>query len=159
MGTASVNEVSPKGGMSDEDLAVRLRMALFRLSRRLERTRAGAALTSTETTVLSATARRGPVGISEIARSECMNPTLLSRVIGRLEREGLISRHQDASDRRSVNIVVTEAGRRLYDRIRTERSDALSALLAELPPGELAELRSGLSVLESLAERLKEGRQ
>ena len=140
---------------ADDDLAVRLRMAVFRLSRRLERTRAGAALTSTETTVLATTARRGPVGISEIARSEGMNPTMLSRVIGRLERQGLIARHQDPSDSRSANVVATAAGRRLHERIRTERSDAVSALLAELSPGELAELRSGLSVIEMLAERLK----
>lgn len=148
----------PKAAPAEEDESVRLRMVIARLSRRLERTRAGAALTSTETTVLATTARRGPVGLSDLARAEGMNPTMLSRVIRHLEESGLIVRRGDPDDRRAALVAASPAGKRLHDRIRAERSDALSALLAELSPAEHAALRAGLPVLEGIAEELKGSR-
>jgi DNA-binding MarR family transcriptional regulator len=87
-------------------------MVIARLSRRLERTRAGAALTSTETTVLATTARRGPVGLSDLARAEGMNPTMLSRVIRHLEESGLIVRRGDPDDRRAALVAASPAGKR-----------------------------------------------
>jgi hypothetical protein len=43
----------------------------------------------------------------------------------------------------------------LHDRIRSERSDALSAAIELLSPDENLALGAGLPVLEALAERLK----
>jgi DNA-binding MarR family transcriptional regulator len=143
---------------AEADLSVRLRMVIARLSRRLERTRAGAGLTSVETTVLATTARRGPVGLSDLARAEGMNPSMLSRVIRRLESSGLIVRRGDPEDRRAAVVTATASGRRMHERIRAERSDSLSALLTELSPDELAALSAGLPVLEKIAEQLKERR-
>jgi DNA-binding MarR family transcriptional regulator len=143
---------------AEEDVSVRLRMVTARLSRRLERTRAGAALTSVETTVLATTARRGPVGLSDLARAEGMNPSMLSRVVRHLEDSGLIVRRSDPDDRRAVLVAATPAGKRLHERIRAERSDSLSALLAKLSPGEQAALRAGLLVIEGIAEQLKGSR-
>jgi DNA-binding MarR family transcriptional regulator len=143
---------------AEEDVAVRLRMVIARLFRRLERTRAGAALTSVEMTVLATAARRGPVGLSDLARAEGMNPSMLSRVIRHLEDSGLIVRRSDPDDRRAALVEATPAGKRLHERIRAERSDSLSALLAKLSPGEQAALRAGLLVIEGIAEQLKGSR-
>jgi DNA-binding MarR family transcriptional regulator len=143
---------------AEQDVSVRLRMVTARLFRRLERTRAGAALTSVETTVLATTVRRGPVGLSDLARAEGMNPSMLSRVIRNLEDSGLIVRRSDPDDRRAALVAATPAGKRLHERIRAERSDSLSALLAKLPAGEQAALRAGLPVLEAIAEQLKGSR-
>jgi DNA-binding MarR family transcriptional regulator len=143
---------------AEEDMPVRLRMVIARLSRRLERTHAGAALTSVETTVLATIARRGPLGLSDLARAEGMNPSMLSRVVRHLEGSGLVVKRSDPDDRRAALVAVTPAGKRLHERIRAERSDALSALLGKLPPGEQAALHAGLPVLEGLAEQLKECR-
>jgi DNA-binding MarR family transcriptional regulator len=145
-------------GTSQEEVSVRLRMVIGRLSRRLERTRAGAALTSTETTVLATTTRRGPVGLSELARAEGMNPTMLSRVVRHLEELGLILRLCDPDDRRAALVTASGAGKRLHERIRDERSDALSAVLKRLSPGQQAALGAGLPVLEEVAEQLKGAR-
>src|ERR1039458_4799518 len=97
---------------AEEDVSVRLRMVTARLSRRLERTRAGAALTSIETTMLATTALGGPVGLSKLARAEGMNPSMLSRVIRHLEDSGLIVRRSDPGDRRAALVAATPAGRR-----------------------------------------------
>jgi DNA-binding MarR family transcriptional regulator len=143
---------------ADADVAVRLRMAVTRLFRRIERTRAGAALTPSETTVLSAVVRQGPLRLSDLARAEGMNPTMLSRLIRDLEDAGLVRRRADRVDRRAALAEATPAGRRLHEKIRAERSDALSAALVLLSTDEQRALCAGLPVLESLADRLKGGR-
>jgi DNA-binding MarR family transcriptional regulator len=145
--------------MNDDDVAVRLRMAIARLFRRIERTRAGAALTPSETTILSVVVRQGPLRLTDLAASEGMNPTMLSRLVRDLEGDGLVQRKTDRVDRRAARVEATPAGRRLHERIRNERSDTLSAALALLPEDERRALGAGLPVLEALADQLKGGRR
>jgi DNA-binding MarR family transcriptional regulator len=144
---------------NDDDVAVRLRMAIARLFRRIERTRAGAALTPSETTILSVVVRQGPLRLTDLAASEGMNPTMLSRLVRDLEGDGLVQRKTDRVDRRAARVEATPAGRRLHERIRNERSDTLSAALALLPEDERRALGAGLPVLEALADQLKGGRR
>lgn len=133
------------------ETAARLRTAVGRLARRIRPTRVGAELTLTEATVLATTARNGPVGLSWLAREEGMNPTMLSRVVWRLE-------DADPRDRRAALVDATPAGRRLHERIRAERTDALSQLIEHLDPDERDALDAALPVLEQLARDLKERR-
>ena len=133
------------------DAAVRLRMAVGRLSRRLRSTRAGAALTSTETSVLAAVVRHGPIGLGALAAEEDLNPTMLSRVVRSLERSGLMERRADPGDRRAAVVEATDDGRRLHDLIRQERAEVLTAYLDRLAPKELQSLVEALPVLERLA--------
>ena len=144
---------------NDDDVAVRLRMAIARLFRRIERTQAGAALTPSETTILSVVVRQGPLRLTDLAASEGMNPTMLSRLVRDLEGDGLVQRKTDRVDRRAARVEATPAGRRLHARIRNERSDTLSAALALLPEDERRALGAGLPVLEALADQLKGGRR
>ncbi len=76
----------------------------------LARTETAARLTLTEATVLATTARNGPVGLSWLAREEGMNPTMLSRVVWRLEDAGLLARRPDPRDRRAALVDATLAG-------------------------------------------------
>jgi DNA-binding MarR family transcriptional regulator len=140
------------------ETAARLRTAVGRLARRIRPTRVGAELTLTEATVLATTARNGPVGLSWLAREEGMNPTMLSRVVWRLEDAGLLARRPDPRDRRAALVDATPAGRRLHERIRAERTDALSQLIEHLDPDERDALDAALPVLEQLARDLKERR-
>jgi DNA-binding MarR family transcriptional regulator len=52
----------------------------------------------------------------------------------------------------------TPAGRRLADRIRRERTDALNLALQDLDPQERAQIFAALDGLEHLAEQLKGAR-
>lgn len=138
----------------DED-AARLRMLTARLFRRLERTRAGAALTPAETTVLATIARDGQIGLSELAGAEAINPTMLSRVVRRLEQDGYVARREDPADRRAAIVAATASGSRLLERVRAERSDALSTELARLSPDDRATVHLALPLLERVAEQLR----
>ena len=144
----------------DEDTAVRLRVAIARLSRRLRPTAAGSAagLTPTRISVLLTIVREGRVGLSALAESEGLNPTMLSRAISSLVADGLVARSNDDGDRRSAWVKSTAAGRRLAERMRRERTAALNRALAGLSEDDRRILERALPALEGLAEQLRLGR-
>ena len=136
--------------------AARLRSAVTRMSRRLRPTAAAGSLTTAEVDVLIAAEKQGPIRMSDLATFAGLNPTMLSRLIPRLEEAGLIRRLDDDVDRRVSRVVATDKGSRLLERIRSERNDALSKRLRDLEPSERDALAVALPVLEALAERLRQ---
>lgn len=138
------------------DAAARLRSAVNRISRRLRPTRAGAGFTPTQISVLETVAKRGPIRPSDLASVEGMNPTMLSRVARKLEDTGLIRRHPHPVDGRAALLEMTGSGRRLFEHIRTERTDQLSVELEALRDEERRLVIDALPVLERLAEQLRD---
>lgn len=137
------------------DAPARLRAAINRISRRLRPTKAGSGYTTTEVSVLETIALRGQTRLSDLADAEGLNPTMLSRVVHKLEYEGLIRRVPHPADKRASLVEASAAGRRLFERIRTERTDQLTLELDVLDPEDRSRLLAALPVLEELAERLK----
>jgi DNA-binding MarR family transcriptional regulator len=144
----------------DLDTTARLRAVIGRLSRRLRPTPAAVAagLTPTRISVLLHVSRVGRIRLSELADAEGLNPTLLSRTVSNLADAGLLERVSDTDDRRAAWVGATAAGKRLSERIRRERTDALSAALEGLTDRERKAIESVLPALEHLAEELKEDR-
>lgn len=144
----------------DADTAVRLRIAIARLSRRLRPTAAGTAagLTPTRISVLLTIVREGRIRISELASAESLNPTMLSRVISDLVDAGLAARVNDDGDRRAAWVQSTAAAKKLAERIRRERTGALNQALEGLSEDDRRILEQALPALEGLAEQLREGR-
>jgi DNA-binding MarR family transcriptional regulator len=142
----------------DEETAVRLRVAIARLSRRLRPTAAGAAagLTPTRISVLLTIVRNREIRLSELAEIEGLNPTMLSRVISDFVAERLVERTSDDGDRRAAWVTPTAAGRKLAERIRRERTAALNNALEGLPDDDRHLLERALPALEGLAERLRD---
>jgi DNA-binding MarR family transcriptional regulator len=144
----------------DLDTAARLRTVIGRLSRRLRQTSAAAdaGLTPTRTSVLLTVVRLGPMRLSELAGSEGINPTMLSRVIADFAEAGLLERISDQGDRRAAWVKATEAGRRVAERIRRERTDALTVALEGCSDSDRQRIEAAIPALERLAERLKDRR-
>jgi DNA-binding MarR family transcriptional regulator len=135
-------------------------VAIGRLSRRLRTTRSGTAagLTPTRISVLLQVVRTGQMRLSELAAAEGINPTMLSRVVADLADAGLLERFCDAHDRRAALVKATPAGKRLAERMRRERTDALNQALAGLDEEDRISVESALGALEQLAEQLREYR-
>jgi DNA-binding MarR family transcriptional regulator len=127
------------------------------LSKRLRPTKAAvdAGLSPTRLVVLLTVGRRGPLRLSELAESEGINPTMLSRVTADLVEAGLLERSSDEGDRRAAWVKATAAGKRLAERIRRERTDALKLALARLADADQEAIAQALPALEELAEALK----
>jgi DNA-binding MarR family transcriptional regulator len=94
--------------------------------------------------------------MSELAREEGLNPTMLSRVVARLAERGLVTRTPHADDRRAVVVTTTDAGVRLREETVRARTDVLAHELDGLSAEEAATVEAALPVLEKLAARLKE---
>jgi DNA-binding MarR family transcriptional regulator len=144
----------------DEETAVRLRVAISRLYRRLRPTAASAAagLTPTGSSVLLTIVRRSEIRLSELAEVESLNPTMLSRVVSDLAGAGLVARVSDDGDRRAAWVKSTAAGRRLSERIRRERTAALNRALEGLDEDERGLIERALPALEGLAQQLLDRR-
>ncbi len=136
-----------------EDVA-RLRGALARIARALDRQTRGHVLTRTQASVLATAARLGPMRITELAEIEGVNPTMLSRIVAKLEDTGLLHRHPDPDDRRAALVEATAEGRALQRRLRDERTRLLAEHLARLPDGHAADLLVALPAVEALADTL-----
>ena len=152
------NGTAPPAAGEELDATARLRVAIGRLARRLQRAASDVPLTATELAVLATTARMGPIGLGRLAAEEGMNPTMLSRVVRTLEHAGLLRREGDPDDRRAARVDPTDDGRRLVDRVRHEKADALARALDRLGEADRAVLTGALPVLEALAEALREDR-
>jgi DNA-binding MarR family transcriptional regulator len=141
----------------DLDSATRLRAAIGRLSRRLRTTAASrdAGLTPTAISLLLSIARTGPARLAELAETEGLNPTMLSRAVAGLVQDGLLERSHDEGDRRAAWVEATASGRRLAQRMRRERTSAVDAALEALSEAQRRHIEQALPALEALAEELK----
>jgi DNA-binding MarR family transcriptional regulator len=141
----------------DTDAAARLRSTIGGLSRRLRPTKTAlaAGLTPTRLAVLQRVSRQGSIRMSELAEAEGINPTMLSRVTADLVESGLLERASDEGDRRAAWVKVTPSGKRLNERIRRERTDALQVALDGLSDAQLRQIERALPALEELAERIR----
>lgn len=70
--------------------------------------------------------------VQQLADSVYLSQSALSRLIGRLEREGLVSRAMCTQDRRGIFVCLTDEGRKRY----LEAKKAHRAALAETIPME-----------------------
>jgi DNA-binding MarR family transcriptional regulator len=143
----------------DIDTTARLRAVIGRLSRRLRPTAAAVAagLTPTKISILLTVVREGPIRLSDLSTAEGINPTQLSRTVAHLVQAGLIERAADEGDRRAAWVKPTAAGKRLAERIRRERTDALKLALGDLEPYERDQILGALDALEQLAAQLRTG--
>jgi DNA-binding MarR family transcriptional regulator len=136
----------------------RLRGVIFRLARQLNATSTGEGLTPTQASVLGLVAFRGPLGLADLTELEGLNPTMLSRVVRKLDEDGLIRRLPDPSDLRAVRVEITPEGSLVHERVRALRTQAVSDCLQRLPERAMKELFQALPALEALADQLKSAR-
>ena len=133
------------------DLAVRLRLAITRTSRRL-RQEAGPELSPTLTSALATVDRHGPLTPSELAARERVQRPTATRLVARLEGLGVLQRAADPLDRRSSLLSVTPEGHALMEELRGRKTAYLAHRLEGLDPGERATLDDAAAILERLLE-------
>jgi DNA-binding MarR family transcriptional regulator len=142
----------------DDDAAIRLRRVIVKLARQLNASSTGAGLTPSQASALGLIVARGPLGLGELAEIEGLNPTMLSRVIGKLQSMGLIDRVRDPDDLRSVTVVSSAAGRQVDKQIKARRAAAISQWLELLGSDQVAALTAALPALEELADTMRSDR-
>ncbi|GAB1595848.1 MarR family winged helix-turn-helix transcriptional regulator [Lysobacter claricitrinus] len=56
----------------------------------------------------------GRAGVSELARAAQLHPGAMTRLLDKLEAQGLVARVVDPQDRRALHVDLTDAGRTLW---------------------------------------------
>jgi DNA-binding MarR family transcriptional regulator len=79
-------------------------------------------------------ASRGPQRMTGLAEALGVAPSTAGRMCDRLVRKGLVRRSRARADRRSVQVSITPAGRRVVDEATARRRALIAETLARLPP-------------------------
>jgi DNA-binding MarR family transcriptional regulator len=131
-------------------VASELRGVLGQLIRRL---RTENRLPLTQGAVLSRLDREGPRSVSELAVCERVRPQSMAQTVGDLERDGLVARSPDPSDKRRAVVEMTADGRATLETDRVHREGWLAqAIVEQLSTAEQAALMEAVGVLRRLAE-------
>lgn len=126
---------------------------MARLNRRLRAERMGHGLSLNRLSLLSLLCQNGPMTATALAAAERLQPQSLTRMLARLERDELIVRRQDETDRRQVLIDVTEKGIGVLGEDMRRREAWLAGVMAErLTPTERELLRLAAGLMDRLAD-------
>ena len=88
----------------------------------------------------------------ELSQRFDVDPSRVTRLAKRLEREGLLRRERDRRDNRVLRMYLTDKGRGLIESLSNRRESFDHRVSAVLSPEELKELRRMLGVLAESAE-------
>lgn len=135
--------------------AAEVRMAVFRLTRRLRGIRAAESISDAQLGALAALALHGRYTLSALAEHERVTAPTMSTIVAGLVDLGYVTRIPDEHDRRRVQVEITEAGVAIVDETVRRRDARLADLLdgLELDQNQLDALREAAAVLRRLAER------
>lgn len=108
--------------------------------------------TLTESRLLFEVARLGTAEVSWLRQALDIDPGYLSRVLGRFESDGLVTRHRSAADARRQEIRVTEAGRAAVAELDERAVSQIGALLSGVDCGPV------LDAMRVITQALGRGR-
>jgi len=120
-------------------------------SKRLAKT---TGLTAPQLLVLQTLSAAGSIKPSEIARQVHLSQATITSIVDRLEAAGLVARQKNDTDRRTVDIVITQSGRESLD----EAPEALQeGFLKRFDSLELWEQSLLISSVQRLAAMMNAG--
>jgi DNA-binding MarR family transcriptional regulator len=131
------------------EVAARLRLSATRLARRL-RQEAGIGLTPSQLSALATIDNHGPLTLGSLADREQVAPPSITKVVTKLEADGLLERSPDPTDRRVSHVRTTPAGAALVAESRRRKTAWLTDRIRELSDEDRAHLAGALDVLDRL---------
>lgn len=143
---------------SDDSLnltATDLRMATFRLARRLRCARAADMMSDTQLAVLAELRMNGRRTISTLAERERVTAPSMTSIVNGLEEQGFVARTPDEDDRRRVQVDITAAGVEVVVETIRRRDVLLADMLREVDytEEELTTLREASALMRRVVER------
>lgn len=151
MSQKSQKPLDKRATIATEELPTRLRLAVMRLARRL-RQQAEADITPSMLSALANIEYRQPVTLGELAEAERVTPPTMSKIVGRMEDAGLVTRTPDPDDRRIQRLSLSKDGVKLMARNRSRKNAYIVRKLRNLEPEDVAQLEAAVVVIEKILE-------
>jgi DNA-binding MarR family transcriptional regulator len=133
-------------------LAIELRTAVMRTSRRLRIEASGDVLTPGQYTVL-AHLRSGSQTLRELAELEHVQAPSMTRIVNALTDQGFVSRSAHPEDGRQVLVWITLAGEAVLNEARSQRTAWLAQRVAVLSDEDRLTLSRAARIMQELSAR------
>lgn len=128
-----------------------LRLATFRLARRLRAQKADQALSDAQLAVLGELYRHSSLTLTQLAEREKVSAPSMNRTVNCLEEAGYLVRTVDEVDRRKTNLTLNDAGRDVVKATISQRDAWLTNRLRELSKDDRATLARAAELMGGLA--------
>lgn len=93
------------------------------------------------------------LSLTELSRSLGLSSSTVCGIVDRLEREGLMTRLPDETDRRTLHLALTAPAKEQCEKWASAYRETMAGILGELTPEELANIKSSLAVLARVLSR------
>jgi MarR family transcriptional regulator for hemolysin len=93
-----------------------------------------------------------PLSQSELADRLAVEGATMVAMVDRLVKAGLVKREPSTTDRRVKRVVITEAGYRLFNTVKTEAAAVRKELLSKMDPKKLEAATGVLEALQGMIE-------
>ncbi|WP_435528025.1 MarR family winged helix-turn-helix transcriptional regulator [Microbacterium aurantiacum] len=130
-----------------------LRIATFRLARRMRTQRADDSMSDGQFGVLAALWVHGDHTLGELADRERVSAPSMNRTVNCLQDAGYIGRSADENDGRKVVISLTDAGRAVVDETARRRDAWVESALEDLTAEERNTLARAAEIMGRMAAR------
>ena len=112
----------------------------------------GSSFSLSEGRVLFELAQRPDVTATVLREVLSLDPGYLSRILGNLEKRGLVTRTTSEADGRVNHLNLTDRGREAFATLDTRSSEEVAALLATIPVASQRKLLNAMQAIEEVLD-------
>ena len=134
-----------------DTLAIDLRTAVMRTSRRLRVEATGETITPGQYTVLALLNGSGPSTLRALAKSEHVQAPSMTRIVNALADQGFVTRSANPDDGRQVRVDITDAGRTVLEEARSQRTAWLAQRVAGLSEEDRLTLSRAARIMQEMS--------
>jgi DNA-binding MarR family transcriptional regulator len=116
-------------------------------------------LTMPQLKTLACVALENGATSGQVARSLGVGLSTVTGIVDRLAEQGLVTRREDAEDRRITRVLPTQQGQALVEQLLRWRNEHLTALLSRLAPEQLQVVEEAFGYLVTAAQDMTEHRE
>jgi len=145
--------------MAQKQLVKRSRQSFTRLARfinQLMREQLGCGPVTVQQCYTLEALMDGPKSMKSLAAEVALHQSTLTRVVEKLEKQGLVRRTRKKDNQRSVEVQITDAGKQMYRFLDDASSQMISDLLDHIPKKRQVAV---VDAMEELADLLNPGNE
>ena len=148
--TPTTTQPTP-GPATHDMLAIDLRTAVMRTSRRLRVEATGENITPGQYTVLAQLNGGGPRTLRELAEQEHVQAPSMTRIVNALADQGFVTRTTHPGDGRQIQVDITPAGKTVLEEARSQRTAWLAQRVAGLSDDDRRILSRAAQLMQEMS--------